>query len=246
MSAPLPCCTRIKPIMPKADSICTARMTPAKLLISVFLYLSVTAASACGCNDLQKVCGLEGSPPNQTAINVGLCQQLLCVASIHAAAIQKLHQSTTGIRCTQLGTQSSVYGLRLLRRCCLACANRPHRLIGHHQARDICPHGIHHSSQLALHHSFCFTSFALRQGFTHANDGRNARSQCRLGLGCHHRIGFTVVLATLGMPHQGVAHAKITQHGGRHFTRESAAGVLRHILCPQSDHRASHQLLHLC
>ena len=54
-----------------------------------------------------------------------------------------------------------------------------------------------------------------------------------------------MVLAALAVPHQGVAHTELLQHGGRHLSGVGTFFVLRHILDAQRNRRILHQRLHL-
>lgn len=87
-----------------------------------------------------------------------------------------------------------------------------------------------HGFQLALDDFLGLPRLALCQRFAHTDDGRDALGQRSLRLQGHHGIGFTMVLATLRVPDQGVAHVKILEHGSRKLARVGARVMLRHIL----------------
>ncbi|MOA07458.1 hypothetical protein D3C78_1271520 [compost metagenome] len=135
--------------------------------------------------------------------------------------------------------------LRLFGRSRAARANRPDGLIGNDQFGHAMSDRMHHGRQLALDHGLRLAGFALLQRLAHADDGRDARGQRGLRLGGDHGIGFAMVLAALGMPHQGVAHAEITQHARRSFAGIGAHRMLRHVLGRERDTAARGQGLDL-
>src|ERR1700741_2849091 len=104
MSAPLPCCTRMSPIMAIAVSICTARTIVSNTFISSSPNNFVRLPRG-GRDDLQKVGWLQGRPPEQAAVDVGLRQQRGRVRRIHAAAVEDVHPLRVGTCGLQLRTQ---------------------------------------------------------------------------------------------------------------------------------------------
>jgi hypothetical protein len=90
--------------------------------------------------------------------------------------------------------------LRLSGRRRLAGADRPDRLIGHHDFADAMAVGMDHRGQLAFDHLFGLPGFTLRQCFAHAHDGRDALASAALALSATSLVGFAVVLAALRVP----------------------------------------------
>src|SRR3990167_8938955 len=96
-SAPLPCCMRIRPIMPSADRIWTASRMVNKTFI-FFSGISIVAVSI-GTrkglggrgHDLKEVGRLERRAADEATVDVGLGQQAGRVGRVHAAAVQDVH-----------------------------------------------------------------------------------------------------------------------------------------------------------
>ena len=55
--------------------------------------------------------------------------------------------------------------------------------------------------------------------------------QSLLGFARHQLVGLGMVLTTLRMTHQNMAHCKVFQHAGRHFAGERPQLVNRQVLC---------------
>src|SRR5690349_6010180 len=93
MSAPLPCCSRMRPIMPRAVSICTASTMVNKTFIPKYsVVVGSRARSGAGRgDDLKEIRGLERRAADEAAVDVGLGEQARGVAGIHAAAIEDVH-----------------------------------------------------------------------------------------------------------------------------------------------------------
>jgi hypothetical protein len=108
------------------------------------------------------------------------------------------------------------------------------------------PLSVDHRRQLALDHFFGLPGFALRQRFAHTHDRRDALGQRSLGLVGHQRIGLAVVLAALRMADDGITHAKLAQHGGRHLAGVGARLVAADTSCaPSASAEPLPQRLHL-
>src|SRR5688572_22568571 len=76
MSAPLPCWMRMRPIMPRAVSICTARMMVRKTLVILCSLRFCNAGRLTGGrDDLQEIRSLERGAAHQATVDVGLAQQ---------------------------------------------------------------------------------------------------------------------------------------------------------------------------
>src|SRR5437763_14503580 len=90
MSAPLPCCSRMRPIMPSAVRIWTARTRVSRRFIvqSLRFVLSVGASTAAGRDDLQEIGRLQRRTAEEAAVDVGLGQQPRRMGRGSAAAVQ--------------------------------------------------------------------------------------------------------------------------------------------------------------
>src|SRR5688572_24842695 len=112
MSAPLPCCSRIKPIMPSAVSICTASTTVNNTFIESLQFLVLRGRG----HDLQEVRGLQGCATHQAAVDVGLGQKAGGIGGIHAAAVKDMDTLRMRSGGAQLLSQEGVDLLGLVRR----------------------------------------------------------------------------------------------------------------------------------
>src|SRR3954469_3369528 len=76
MSAPLPCCSRMRPIMPSAVAICsTSTRVNRKFILQLRFVLVRGASTAAGGDDLQEVGRLQRGSPDQSPVDVRLRQQ---------------------------------------------------------------------------------------------------------------------------------------------------------------------------
>src|SRR4051812_9476317 len=121
MSAPLPCCSRMRPIMPMAVSIWTAStmVVMACIKVNSYLFCSVrcgASGAAGGGDDLQEIGDLERSTAHESAVDVGLRQQGGGVGGVHAAAVQDVHALGVAGGRRKLLAQQRMHLLRLLRR----------------------------------------------------------------------------------------------------------------------------------
>ena len=104
--------------------------------------------------------------------------------------------------------------------------------------------GLNHRSELALNDFGGASCITFGQRFAHADDGRDTLRQSLLGFGSDQRIGLAVVLTSLRMADDGITAAKIFEHDGAHFTRESTRRLAGDILRAQGHTSQSRQLTH--
>ena len=90
-----------------------------------------------------------------------------------------------------------------------------------------------HGGELTLDDFFGAAGVSLGEGFAHAHDGGDACGERALGLGGDGVIRLPVVLAALGVAHDGVARGEVAQHGGGDFSRVRPLFVGRDILRAQ-------------
>src|SRR5206468_3657777 len=93
----------------------------------------------------------------------------------------------------------------------LAGADRPDRLIGDGRIGAI---GFqrHAAFDLAMTNRRRMTAVALILTLADADDDIEPRAPGGFGLGRHHRIGFAMELATLGMADKDVSGARVLEH----------------------------------
>src|SRR6185369_13869000 len=245
MSAPLPCWTRMSPIMPRAVSICTARTAVSNTFIPLTPIFLWRPRLARGGDDLQEIGRLERRAPDQPAVDIRLRQQRRGVGCGHAAAVEDLHAVRVLGRGLELSAQHRVDLLSLFRRCGPAGPDGPDRLIGHDDFADAVAVGMDHRGHLPLDDVHRPAGFALGQRLADAHDRRDAGRQRGLGLVGHDGIGFAVVLAALRVADDRIAHAEFLEHGGRDFARVGALHMLRHVLRAEFQRRARAQRIHL-
>ena len=94
---------------------------------------------------------------------------------------------------------------------------------------DAMPVGVDHGGQLALDDLLGLAHFTLGQGLADADDRRDAAGERRLGLSAT-SASVRLVMAALGMAHDGVAHAELLEHGGGNFAGVGAVAWGRDVL----------------
>src|SRR5690349_5763575 len=115
MSAPLPCCSRMRPIMPRAVSICRVSTMVNKTFIpNTPLLWSRGARGAGRGNDLKEIRGLERSAADEAAVDVRLRQQAGRIGRVHAAAVEDVHAFGLLGRGSKLRAQQRMHLLGLL------------------------------------------------------------------------------------------------------------------------------------
>src|SRR5699024_1921760 len=143
------------------------------------------------------------------------------VTGLHRAAVEHAHGSghLGGVQLGEPGTDRGTHFLGVLRGGHLAGADRPDRLVGDGGAGsvlggDACV-GTVHLGEGVRH---LLTGLPHLEPFTHADDRGDVGAQGSLGLRPDQRVVLTVLLTSLGVAHDGVAHPELGQHGGRDLT----------------------------
>jgi hypothetical protein len=129
----------------------------------------------------------------------------------------------------------AVHFADLFRRRGAPAADRPDRLVSHHDLAFALRQG---AGELGAHHGQGPTGLALVLGLADADDGDQASAERRLGLGPHQGIAFPVIGAPLGMANDDVAAAGIGQHGRGDVARVGAFLGRMAVLGPQLDRAA--------
>jgi len=176
------------------------------------LFQSTTSGRARNGREIRR---LERSATNQAAVDISLSKQLGRVVGLDAAAIQQRHLGRLRLSRLELATQECVNSLSLLGRSGLAGADRPDRLVSHHDLNQLRTQGVNDRLHLTRHHGLGLPCFAFGQRFTHTDNGCQAVSQRSLGLVGDQLVALKVVAATLRVPHDGVLRTKFANHRPR-------------------------------
>src|SRR5207244_10641548 len=121
MSAPLPCWSSTRPMIASATSTCRT--------ISTLVQPIMSSSFRRRLNDGEKFLRDPRPRADPAAVDVRHGEQSRCVAGLHAPAIDN-----PGF-CRKPFPEKRVHGLRLMRRCRPAGADRPHRLVSQYRIR---------------------------------------------------------------------------------------------------------------
>nr|GEU28380.1 hypothetical protein [Tanacetum cinerariifolium] len=253
ISAPLPCCSKTRPMMARAETTWMMTTRLFTTLIQHFdnnlaykychlVVLSVLPGATAlrvrlGVDDGKEICRLQRCAADQAAIDVRLRHQFPGVLGLHAAAVQNLYLGRHNlILFGDTATQEMVRFLRHLRGGGLAGTDGPYRLIGQHDVGQlVARNGVQRRLQLGADRRLGIAGFALIERFAHADHRRQTGSQRHHGFLRHQLTRFAVVRTALRVTDQHVAGTEVDQHRGRHFARVRAAGVDRQVLAAPGD-----------
>src|SRR6184192_4740213 len=125
-SAPLPRCSRTRPMMARAENSCT--------IVRIQRNIGNTRSSRSGSGqDAQKLIRLQRRATDQTAVDVRHGEELRRVTGLDAASVEDAGGGrNSSIPGADAGADEGVHFLRLVGRRVAAGADRPHRLVGDH------------------------------------------------------------------------------------------------------------------
>ena len=181
-----------------------------------------------GClNDLDELLGHQGSAADQTAVDVGLGQQLEGVLVVHGAAVQDGDGTGVlgGVQLADHAADHLADLFRLLGSGGQAGADSPDGLVGDDDLADlVLGHTL--QTQLDLHGDPLGgdTVLALLQALAAAHDGDQTSFQSGQDLGIDVGVGLAHG-AALGVADDDVLAAGVGEHVGGDFTGVGAGGV---------------------
>ena len=197
-------------------------------------WLRQRSSSAVELTDRGKLCGVEGGSADQCAVDVALRHDPGDVGRLDRAAVEHAH-AVGEVAAVELGQPGPDRGADLLRvggRGHLAGADRPHRLVGHHDAgRLLRGTPIQRAVELAQRVRDLVARSADVQTLADAQDRAPGRcGRRRLDLPVHDRVVLGVVLPPLGVPDDDVGAAELGQHDAGDVAGVGAGVVRRQVL----------------
>ena len=127
-----------------------------------------------------------------------------------------------------------MHGLDLVGRCIAAGADRPHRLVGDDDRRQVVsgnpgerPEDLLGDDRLGP------PRLPLLERFPDADDRRQPRGEDRFDLGVDRRVGLPEQRPPLRVPQNAVAAADVAEHAGGHLAGEGPAFLVVGILATE-------------
>src|SRR2546425_3313890 len=198
-------------------------------------------------DDAEKILCFEARAAYQETVDFPRACQLASVIGTHAAAVKdsRLLGSLCSKEFLEHPANSSVSPACLLRRRVAARTDRPDRLIGDFNFfYSIFRHPLQCDPELTSDHSRRRPCVSLLEGFSHAEDGSQARTEASCQLLRHRLVGFVKQASPFRMAHDRKMTSKLPQHLRTDFARKGPLFLPMNVLSGQTESASAKRLAH--
>src|SRR5437879_3330734 len=235
-SAPLPRCSRTRPMMATAENNCT--------IVRIQRNIGNTRSSRSGSGqDAQKLIRLQRRATDQTAVDVRHGEEFRRVTGLDAAAVEDAGGGRNPrIPGADAGADEAVHFLRLVGRRVAAGADRPHRLVGDHALLEPArPAKLEHHIELPRDHLVRAPRVTIGELLADAQDRHEPPSVRGTELARDQLIALAIQQPPLRVPDDDVLAAHILQHRGRDLAGERPLRIRAQVLAAEARVRAAQQ-----